>query len=221
MTGTLTGLGTLVRFNLRRDRIRIPAWVLGIAITMAATAASYPGLYPTDAERAAAAVTIDNPGTTALIGAIYSPEDYTYGVMLGHNTLALGGVIAALISILLLVRHTRAEAESGRAELVRSSVVGRHATAAAALIIVVGTNVLLAAALTLSLGLLGVESITWAGSLLYGCAMASVGLVFAGVAAVTVQLAEHARAATGSAGLVLAAAFVLRAAGDVADERLS
>src|SRR5690606_6680992 len=105
-------------------------------------------------------------------------EDYTYGVMLGHNTLAIGGVIAALMSILLLVRHTRTEEETGRAELVRSSVVGRHATAAAALVVVVGANVALAGALTVSLGVLGVESITWAGSLLYGCALASVGLVF-------------------------------------------
>jgi ABC-2 type transport system permease protein len=38
------------------------------------------------------------------------------------------------MSIFLVNRHTRAEEESERAELVRSNVVGRHAPAAAAVI---------------------------------------------------------------------------------------
>ena len=49
---------------------------------------------------------------------------------LGGIALALGG----LMSILLVVRHTRAEEETGRAELVGAGVVGRHAPLAAALI---------------------------------------------------------------------------------------
>ena len=38
------------------------------------------------------------------------------------------------MAILLVVRHTRAEEETGRAELVGAGVVGRHAPLAAALI---------------------------------------------------------------------------------------
>ncbi len=217
----LVGLGVLVRFILRRERVRLPLWLLVITVMLVGSAAAFPGLYPTPQERAAAALTIDNPGTTALIGPVYRAHDYTYGVMLGHETIAIGGVIVALMSIFTLVRHTRAEEETGRAELVRSTVVGRHAGSVAALLVTAGANVVLALLLTVGLGSLGVESITWSGSLLYGAALASVGLVFAGVAAVTVQLTEHARGASSLAGLMLAVAYALRAAGDVGDGTLS
>lgn len=210
----LSGLGVLLRFNLRRDRVRLPMWILGTTLAIVATAASFPSLYATAEERAAALMTIDNPGTTALIGAVYGDE-YTYGTMTGHETLAMTGVLAALMSIFTLVRHTRLEEETGRAELVRSSVVGRHASTGAAFVVVVGANIALALALMLGLGALGIETITWSGSLLYGASVAAVGLVFTGVAAVSTQLTENARTASSIAGLLLAAAYVLRAIGDV------
>lgn len=217
----LAGLGTLLRFALRRDRLRLPMWILGIMLATVGTAASFPATYPTAEDRAGALLTIDNPGTTALIGAVYGDGDYTYGIMVGHNLLALISVIAALMSILTLVRHTRAEEESERAELVRSAPVGRFAPAAAAVVGVVGANVVLAVVLTLGLGSLGIETVTWEGSAVFGAAVASVGLVFAGIAAVAAQLTESARTASSSAGLVLAAAFVLRALGDVNVEAFS
>ncbi len=219
--GELTGVGTLVRFALRRDRVRLPVWILGLAVAIVATAVSFPDLYPTAEDRAGLLGVIANPGTTALIGAVYGDGDYTYGIMIGHQLLAMTAVVAALMSIFTVVRHTRAEEETGRAELVRSAVVGRHAGAAAAVLVVVGANVVLALALAGGLGALGIETVTWEGSLLFGAAVGAVGLVFAGVAAITAQLTESARAASSIAGLVLAAAYVLRAIGDVAGNGLS
>src|SRR5690625_139480 len=215
------GLRALLRFTLRRDRIRLPVWILGLTSAIAATAASYPGIYATAEERHGALLTISNPGTTALVGAVYGEGDYTYGIMAGHQLLAMTTVVAALMSIFTVVRHTRAEEESGRAELVRSSVVGRHASATTAVLVVLGANVALALALALSLGALGIETVTWAGSFLYGAATAGVGLVFAGIAAITVQLTESARSASSLAGLTLAAAYALRGVGDVAENGLS
>src|SRR5699024_8734417 len=111
------GLLTMLRFTLRRERIRLPVWILGLTAAIAATAASYPGIYATAEERHGALLTISNPGTTALIGAAYGDGDYTYGIMVGHQLLAMTTVVAALMSIFTVVRHTRAEEESGRAEL--------------------------------------------------------------------------------------------------------
>lgn len=218
---SFTGLGTLLRFTARRDRVRLPVWILGLTTAIAATAASYPGIYGTDEERYGALLAISNPGTTALIGAVYGEGDYTYGIMVGHQLLAMTGVVAALMSIFTVVRHTRAEEESGRAELIRSSVVGRHTSAASALLIVLAANLVLAFALAVALASLGIETITWRGSLLYGAATAGVGLVFAAVAAITVQLTEGARAASSFAGLILAATYALRAIGDVSENGLS
>jgi ABC-2 type transport system permease protein len=51
--------------------------------------------------------------------------------------------------------------------------------------------------------------------LLFGASVGAVGLVFAGITALTVQVTEYSRAATGIAGAVLGAAWVVRAAGDM------
>lgn len=218
---SLTGCVALLRFALRRDRFRLPLWILGIWLVVVSTAVSFPAIYRTPEDRAGALLTLDNPGTAALIGAVYGDGDYTYGMMTGHNLLVLVSVVAGLMSIFTLVRHTRAEEEAGRTEVLRSMVVGRHAHAVSALILVVGANVVLALVLAVGLAGPGIETITWEGSLLFGAGVASVGLVFAGVAGVTAQLTENARTASSSAGLVLILAYLVRAIGDVSNPALS
>ncbi|HEX6969675.1 MAG TPA: ABC transporter permease [Micromonosporaceae bacterium] len=218
----LAGTGSLIRFILRRDRIRIPAWLAGIALVQISGAASYPGLYPTEADRRNQAAVMDaNPAMKAMTGPGHGLDESTYGAMMTNEYLGLMAVFVALMSVLMVVRHTRAEEETGRLELIRSSIVGRHAHLAAALAVVVATNVALGLLIALGLTGLGIESIDLAGSLLFGAAYAAVGLVFVGIAAVTVQLTEHGRAAAGLAGAAIAAAYVLRAIGDVADNGLS
>lgn len=213
----LTGAGTLVRFTLRRDRVRLPAWILSISLFTLVSVAALPDLYPTEADRQARATLMENPGTRAISGPGYGLDDYTFGAMLSHEFLSWVAIFVALMSIFTIVRHTRDEEETGRAELVRSSRVGRHASTTAALALAFGANVVLGAALALGLGSLGLEGVGWGSSLLFGAAVASVGVVFAGVAAVTAQINEHARGASGLAGAVFALAYMLRAAGDMAE----
>lgn len=64
----LTGTGTLVRFMLRRDRVRLPAWILGITLFTLASVAALPDLYPSAADRQARATLMQNPGTRAIGG---------------------------------------------------------------------------------------------------------------------------------------------------------
>src|SRR5699024_9686157 len=52
---------------------------------------------------------------------------------------------AALMSILTVSRHTRTEEQTGRAELVRANVTGRHTQLIAALVLTVIMNLLLSA----------------------------------------------------------------------------
>jgi ABC-2 type transport system permease protein len=59
------------------------------------------------------------------------------------------------------------------------------------------------------------------GSVAFGASMVGVGTVFAGVAAVTAQVASGARAALAAGGLAIGLAFVLRAVGDVGNGVLS
>jgi ABC-2 type transport system permease protein len=124
----------------------------------------------------------------------------------------VGLVSVALMAIFMIGRETRAEEESGRAELVRAMAVGRHANAAAALVVVAGMSAVIGG--VVALGLIGL-SLPTTGSLLIGTGLCAEGLVFAGVTTVAAQFTENTRIVFGSAGAVLGAAFVVRAAGDI------
>ncbi|WP_433499775.1 ABC transporter permease [Sphaerimonospora sp. CA-214678] len=219
--GTLAGTGVLLRFGLRRDRVRIPVWLAALTLGTLWPAAAFPRLYATAADRQAAAATMNSPAGLAFTGPEHYLSDYHYGSMLGHQMLGFMVIMVGIMSVLMVARHTRTEEETGRAELVRAAVVGRHAQLAAALILTIAVNIALALLLALSLGSLGIDGVTWGGSLLYGAAHAAAGITFAGVAAVTVQITEHSRGASGLGLAVVGAAYLVRAAGDSAGSGLS
>lgn len=210
----LAGTRTLIRFALRRDRVRLPVWILALFLGTLATADSFRTLYSSPEDRANAVRSMDSPAGLAMSGPRHYLADYDFGSMLSHQMLGFTSVLVGLMSVLVITRHTRAEEETGRAELVRSTVVGRHAHLAAALSVAVLANLVLALLLAFGLAGMGLGDGGTAGSLLYGAAHAAVGLVFAAVAAVTVQVTAHTRGASGMALAVIGLAYVLRAAGD-------
>ncbi|NEC74541.1 ABC transporter permease, partial [Streptomyces rochei] len=173
----MAGTGTLVRFALRRDRVRLPVWILALLLGTLSTANSYAELYGTPEDRANAVETMGSPAGLAMSGPRHYLDDYTSGAMLGHQMLGFTAVLVGLMSVLVITRHTRAEEETGRAELLRSTVVGRHAHLAAALSVAALANLVLGLLLALGLGGLGVDGVDAGGSLLYGAAHAAVGLV--------------------------------------------
>ncbi|MFJ4842134.1 ABC transporter permease [Streptomyces sp. NPDC088746] len=220
--GALAGTRTLIRFNLRRDRVRLPVWILALFVGTASTASNYTTLYADPADRASVVTTMKSPAGLAMTGPGRYLDDYTFGSMTSHQLLGFTAVLVGLMSVLIITRHTRDEEETNRAELVRSTVVGRHAHLAAALSVAVLANLALALLLAVGLGSMGIDSIDSGGSLLYGFSHAAVGVVFAGVAAVTVQITAHTRGASGMAMAVIGLAYVLRAAGDAGgDDALS
>ncbi|MDQ0844103.1 ABC transporter permease [Streptomyces sp. V1I6] len=211
----LAGTIGLLRFGLRRDRVRLTVWILALVVGTVSTASNYKTLYADPADRAAVVTTMDGPAGLAMTGPRHYLDDYNFGAMLGHQMLGFMAVMVGLMSVLIVTRHTRNEEETGRAELVRSTVVGRHAHLAAALTLAVLANAVLALLLAFTLGGMGIEGIDTGGSLLYGFAHAAVGITFAAVAAVTAQITAHTRGALGMALAVVGVAYVLRAAGDV------
>jgi ABC-2 type transport system permease protein len=213
----MTALGMLARFIVRRDRIVLPVCIAIGAGFVLITASSFQDLYPTAADRAHFAATIERNGTYT---AIYGPARAldTIGGLTAWRTGSTLAVIIALMSFLVVGRHTRAEEERGRTELVRAGAVGARAPLAAALTVVIGMD--LAIGVIAALGLIAME-LPAAGSIALGASLAAGGIVFAGVGAVAGQLTETVRAANGLAGTALGAAFLLRAAGDSGDGTLS
>ncbi|XRQ08743.1 ABC transporter permease [Actinomadura welshii] len=205
------GTGTLVRLILRRDRIKLPAWLLGITMLL---------LYfhtvvseATQTEQQLQDVRRFMEGTIgALFGPGYGRDDITTERYLAGVYGGFFFILAALMSMLLISRHTRADEQNGRAELVRSSVVGRHAQLTAALAVAAGANALLA---LLIAGAMTANGYAAGQGLLFGVSVAAAGLVFAGITALTVQVTENSRSATGIAGAVLGTAWTVRAVGDM------
>jgi ABC-2 type transport system permease protein len=210
----------MVRLILRRDRIRLPLWIGGITIGIAAIAQSYADTYPTQEALNNRAELAGSPLFKAFNGPGYGLDDYTLGAMVANESLYIGVILVALMSILLVVRHTRAEEESGRAELVRSTVVGRHAAMMANVFVVGMANVAVGLLVTAGLAS-GLEELDWTGSLAYGLSMLATGLVFTGVGAVAAQVSEYGRGAVGLGVAVLAATYLMRAVGDAAESGLS
>ncbi|WP_153397464.1 ABC transporter permease [Ornithinicoccus halotolerans] len=212
-SATLAGTGTLVRFMLRRDRIKLPAWVGGMGLYVVYIGAALPVLAPTEEDLAAVTPMLEQPVGRMFTGPAYGMDSPTYETFFAGGYAPYLFLIAALMSIMLVTRHLRVEEQTGRAELVRANVTGRHAPLTAALVVALITNAVAAvvvSVLAMAYGF-GAE-----GSWLVGVGTGTTGLAFAGVAAVTVQLAEHSRSAAGMAGAVLAGAYVLRALGDMA-----
>jgi ABC-2 type transport system permease protein len=210
---SFTGLGQLVRLVLRRDRVRLVLWVGGIVALVVTTAASIVGLYdtPEDLERYARLVR----GNTALIvqaGPGYGLDDPTTGAVVMNEMGIWTLVAAALMSVFMVVRHTRTEEETERAEMIRALPVGRHAQLAAAMIGVTIANVLVATGVAVSLI---AYDLPVSGSVAYSLSLIGVGSVFAGGAAVASQVASGSRTALALGGAAIAASFVLRAIGDV------
>src|SRR5690606_33249290 len=87
-------------------------------------------------------------------------------------------VAIALMATFAVGRHTRADEEAGRTELVRSTTVGRHAHGAAALLAATGACLVIGA--LVAVVLVGFD-LPVGGSVTLGAAFAAVGFVFAGV----------------------------------------
>jgi ABC-2 type transport system permease protein len=208
------GTRGLTRLALRRDRVLIPVWLAVFVAMAGSTASSTLALYPDIASRREIATTINgNPAMLALYGRIFDVESAGAVAMFKVN--AMGAALVAVLTMILLVRHTRAEEEAGRLELLGAGVVGRHAALTAALLVSGGTAVVLGLLTAASLIAAGLPV---AGSLAFGLSWTLTGLSFTAVAAVTAQLTTGARAATGLTAAVLGATYLLRAVGDVADE---
>jgi ABC-2 type transport system permease protein len=205
----MTGWAALLRLALRRDRIMLPAWIYGIVLTVASTASSYDRLYPTEADRAQVAASASTGALRAITGPAFDLT--TVGGLTAWRIAGLASVLAGLMSLLLVVRHTRAEEEAGRTELVGAAAVGRYAVPVAGFLVAVVANVSIA---VLSAAGLIVVGLPVAGSVALSLAIGSAGLVFAAIALVTAQVASVARAASGTAGALLGLAYLLRAVGD-------
>src|SRR5690606_36111444 len=145
---TLTGLGRLIALALRRDRIRLPVWVVVLTVSIGYMPAALEMAYPDEVDRLARVNLMKNPAGIMFAGPMFGKNVTALGAMVANEAMLTFIVAASILAILTVVRHTRAEVESGTAELVLAAPVGRHARTVAAILLLAGVNAVLAVTLT-------------------------------------------------------------------------
>ncbi|XAS75653.1 ABC transporter permease [Dermatophilaceae bacterium Sec6.4] len=217
MRTTLTGIGTLTRLAVRRDRFLLGAGTLLLVGICAASAIATSSLYSTAAQQVAAAQAIDaSPALVALYGPIL--DTGSVGELAMTKMTVLYAVFVAVLLGVLVRRHTRSEEESGRAELLAGTAIGRATPLAAATAEGAGASLLVgagAAVVDVAAGL----PVT--GSLLFGASWTGIGIVAAGLTATACQLSASTRTCAAITAGALGALFALRAVGDTTELWLS
>ncbi|MFI6864221.1 ABC transporter permease [Streptomyces sp. NPDC050421] len=213
-TGQLAGTWPLLRLALRRDRIIMPVWVLVLGGAFSSVGQSIASLYDTAAQRAELAASMNgNSSLRAMYGPVFGDS---VGALVSWRMIAFGAALAAVMSLVVVVRHTREEEETGRQEMLSAALVGRRAPLTAALLAALIANAALG--LVIVAGTAGSGAGGGAGAVALASAVAGVGALFACTAAIAAQFTESARLAKGLTAAVTGAAFVLKAAGDSATD---
>jgi ABC-2 type transport system permease protein len=204
-----SGVWRLLRAQARRDRWQLVLWILGIWLLTVGSSSAAAQEFGTAAERAALVkLATQNPALLAIRGA---PNGVDLGAVLFFELFTFLAVMAGLMTTFMVVRHTRADEELGRAELIGSTPVPRAATLVSSLLLALAANILVAVAVAVGFIMAGANP---DGAIVAGLATGAVGLSFAGIAAVAAQLTQTSRAANSIAGASIALAFALRAFGD-------
>ncbi len=213
MPDTLAGTGAMLRLAVRRDRWLLPAWIVGFAAMAGSAAAAAADLFPDEASRIAAAKTINATGAmVAMFGRVYDTASLGAVSMIKYT--AFMTAVLAVLFVFIVVRHTRADEENGRLELLSGGRLGRNAPLAAALVISFTGSLLTG---LLSAAALARGGLPAAGSLAFGLGWTATSMVFSAVAGVAAQLTTSGRVAIGLSSVVIAVTYVLRAVGDLAE----
>lgn len=205
------GLALAVRTAVRRDRVLVGAWLLALVALVLASAGATGDLYATRADQVRAAEAIDaSPSLVALYGPIR--DTGSLGELAMTKLTVLYAIAVAALGLVVVRRHTRAEEEDGRAELLAATGLGRGTLLGGALVWA-GATVLLAGLLAAASDVAG--GLPVAGSLAFGASWAGVGLVGVGLAALAAQVTRTARATAALSLGVIGIWFALRAVADV------
>ncbi|GGH91409.1 ABC transporter permease [Arthrobacter liuii] len=195
--------------RLRRDRWQLVSWVAAIGAFALFAAAAVTQTYGNLVSRTEILqVAIATPAVLMLRGLPRGVDQGAFTFFLIYAFLAL---LAGLMSTFLAVRHSRADEETGGAELVAATPAGRLLPNAATLLHGIAANILVALAVFAGFVAQGLDP---QGSLTAGAATGAVGLAFLGVGLLVAQFMGTSRGANGVSAALVVLAYVLRGIGD-------
>lgn len=205
------GLFPLIKLIFRRDRIKLPVWIICFTVFLLWMIPLLKEMYSEPDTLATLYQTFAlNPAGIFLTGMM---DNASFGALITIETVLWWGLAIAFMNILLVVRHTRQNEEMGAQELIQSCRVGRWASLLAVLKVAFLTNLIITVALGFGMTLL-TDQWSASQSWLYAIAMGLFGLTWAAITAVVAQLFESTRSVIGTMSVLVGAAFMLRGVGD-------
>ncbi len=207
---------------LKRDRLTILFWIVGLSLFAAAEVPIMEGI-TADGGQVGLFQTLSNPAMVAMLGPVPVSDlaDYTFPVMYSHMMLLFSALFSMILSSLHVVSHSRREEDSGLLEMIRALPLGRLANSVALFLETVLINIGLGLAITALMLSFGAEGMDVYGTLIFAGAIAMAGVLGAGIALLVAQLAPTAAAANaGSIGVILLL-YMLRAWTDIRSSGLS
>jgi len=217
----LNNTPAITKFIFKREWIIALIWFIILIPLTTIVALAFENLYGNPLEMAGMAETMQNPAMVAMVGPIFDINNYHMGAMMGQMMLLFTILAVAAMNIFLVIRHTRKDEEAGRIEVIRSLPVGKHSTLLSTMIVCIIINAAFSILTTLGLALSNVDTIDFAGSLLYGASLGISGLFFGAVAALFAQLSSTSRGALSYSFIFMGIAYLVRAVGDVSINILS
>jgi ABC-2 type transport system permease protein len=201
----------LLRQRIRRDRLQLALWIVGIAVLAYASMSAVFSTYGEEQDRREIlGVAIATRTILVFRGTPNGVDDGAFAFFLLFAWLALMG---GLMSTFLAVRHTRKEEEEGRAEAVAATPAGRILPTTATVVHGVLANVALGLLLALALIASGLEP---GGSFVWGVAIMVSGFAFLAFGLFAAQLVRTSRGANSLSVTFVLAAYLLRGIGDAA-----
>lgn len=201
----------LIRLILRRDRVRLPVWVFSLVVFLTL-------MVPVIQQSLGGSDTLHdlylqfgaNPAILFLVGPM---DSASFGAAFTIKTLLWWGIAVAIMNILLVVRHTRANEETGTQEILLSTRVRRGADLVAVLSVSAIANGVIAAGIGGGLSA-ATQEISVEQGWLFGIGIGVTGFLWAVITGLIAQVVSSARGAYGVAAFLVGVAFVLRGVGD-------
>lgn len=205
----MSALAALWGHRLRRDGRQLAMWVIGIALLAYLSFVGVAESFGTAEVRAGLlAAALANPVILLFRGLPSGTDEAAFMVFLIMPWLAF---LAALMSTFLAVRHTRAEEEDGRAELVGATPAARVAPVVATALHGLTANAAVTVLVAVAFLATGADA---AGSAVAGLAAGGAGVAFLGVGLLGAQLYRTARGANAFAVWLTVAALVAAGLGN-------
>lgn len=214
-------LWLLMKLVIKKDRIAILFWTIGIVFFNMYVTIAMPKLFSTQADILAITTMLENPAMQSMLGPLYGGPDYTYGALHAAEMLLFSGLAIAVMNILMITQHTRRDEEDGLHELIQSLPVNKLKPLLATLITYSIVNLLVGVLTGLAMSSAQVKSMDLAGCMIYGLSLSSVGISFMATTALIAQLSRSSRGTMGLSFFVLGSQYIIRGIGDVGAETLS